>query len=150
MLITIDAPAFGLRVARRLGKSAKTLRVHYVAPQHWAWRPGRAKSLKHETDLLLALLPFEPAFFAQYGVTCHYVGHPAIEAFQQSHQLRGNDDDHNFRQKYQIADHVKIILLLPGSRHSEFLRLMPQFTATLHQLAAEWPVNTPPPVVICH
>ena len=148
MLITIDAPAFGLRVARRLGKSAKTLRVHYVAPQHWAWRPGRAKSLKHETDLLLALLPFEPAFFAQYGVTCHYVGHPAIEAFDQAQHMRGKDDGHNFRQKYHIANDAKIILLLPGSRHSECRSLMPQFTATLHQIAAEWPVNTPPPVVI--
>ncbi|MBV8846371.1 MAG: hypothetical protein JO307_26495, partial [Bryobacterales bacterium] len=41
VLVTIDSPSFTLRVLRaaaRLGVK----RVHYVAPQVWAWREGRA------------------------------------------------------------------------------------------------------------
>ena len=79
LVITIDAPAFCLRVSGRLS-SSKISRIHYVAPQHWAWLPHRARALRHETDLLLALLPFEPSFFASYGVRCKFVGHPVVES----------------------------------------------------------------------
>ena len=143
ILITIDAPAFGLRVAGRLGAQPDTLRVHYVAPQHWAWRPGRAKALNHETDLLLALLPFEPAFFAQYQIQSHYVGHPVIEAWQ-----NGNGDQARFRAAHHIANDSKIILLLPGSRRSEFIRLMPQFIATLKLILGKINDITLPTVVL--
>ncbi|MDI9349926.1 MAG: lipid-A-disaccharide synthase [Candidatus Symbiobacter sp.] len=143
ILLTIDAPAFGLRVASKLGKTDHTLRVHFVAPQHWAWRPGRARALKHETDLMLALLPFEPEFFNQYGVACDYVGHPVIESYPQQ-----PGDGEQFRRSHAIADPQKIIILLPGSRRNEFIRLVPQFTAALQLLAKNWPPHEPPPVVI--
>ena len=38
-LVTIDAPAFSLRVSR---KAPSTMRIHYVAPSVWAWRPASA------------------------------------------------------------------------------------------------------------
>ena len=47
VLITIDAPAFCLRLARELRKRRPGQHtVHYVAPSVWAWRPrpGRAPS----------------------------------------------------------------------------------------------------------
>src|SRR5215469_15192962 len=61
-VVTIDAPSFGLRVADRVRRSGIPL-IHYVAPQLWAWRPGRARALARRVDQLLALLPFEPEFF---------------------------------------------------------------------------------------
>ena len=42
-LVTIDAPGFNFRLAKRLRGSGIPI-VHYVAPTVWAWRPGRAKS----------------------------------------------------------------------------------------------------------
>src|SRR4051812_11102304 len=52
-LVTIDAPAFGLRLQRRIA-GLGIPRIHYVAPQVWAWRQGRAKKLARSVDHLLA------------------------------------------------------------------------------------------------
>ena len=43
-VVTIDAPDFSFRVAKRL-KGAGIPLVHYVAPTVWAWRPGRARKI---------------------------------------------------------------------------------------------------------
>src|SRR3546814_3350759 len=40
IFITLDAPDFSFRVARKLQGTAFA-KVHYVAPSVWAWRPGR-------------------------------------------------------------------------------------------------------------
>ncbi|MFM8991206.1 MAG: lipid-A-disaccharide synthase [Alphaproteobacteria bacterium] len=42
VVVTIDAPGFTMRLARRL-RPLGIPAVHYVAPQLWAWRPGRAR-----------------------------------------------------------------------------------------------------------
>ena len=61
LLITIDSPGFGLRVARKARKALPgTVMTHYVAPSVWAWKPGRAKEMATYVDHVLALLPFEP------------------------------------------------------------------------------------------
>ena len=78
MALTIDSPSFSLRLQQQLdGRSLR--RVHYVAPQVWAWRQGRAATLGAKIDHLLALLPFEPRFFQRHGLACSFVGHPIIE-----------------------------------------------------------------------
>src|SRR5271168_1291875 len=41
VVVTIDSPGFTLRVLRAIAPLGLP-RVHYVAPQVWAWRPGRA------------------------------------------------------------------------------------------------------------
>jgi len=61
-LVTIDAPDFSFRVARRARGLGVPL-VHYVAPSVWAWRPGRAAAIAGFLDHLMALLPFEPPYF---------------------------------------------------------------------------------------
>ena len=38
VLVTIDSPGFTLRVLKQV---PELKRVHYVAPQVWAWRPKR-------------------------------------------------------------------------------------------------------------
>ena len=77
VLITIDSPDFGLRVARAARARWPDLRtVHYVAPSVWAWRPGRAAKMAPVIDHVLALLPFEPPYMEAAGMTCDFVGHP--------------------------------------------------------------------------
>ena len=135
LLITIDAPAFCLRVSRKLGKT-KIPRIHYVAPQHWAWLPRRAKSLRQETDLILSLLPFEPEFFAGYGVNCQFVGHPVIES------LAAQQDETSaaeFRLKHRIPQTAPLLMVLPGSRTSEFMRTMPVFAESIRMLYGKIP-----------
>ncbi|MCX7384150.1 MAG: lipid-A-disaccharide synthase, partial [Alphaproteobacteria bacterium] len=61
VVVTIDSPGFTLRLLKLI-KGAGLRRVHYVAPQVWAWREGRVKHFPGLWDRLLCLLPFEPAF----------------------------------------------------------------------------------------
>lgn len=130
VLITIDAPSFTLRVARSIrGKGIP--RVHYVAPQLWAWRPERAHDLYRSVDRLLALFPFEKEFFAKYGVDCSFVGHPVIES-----RKKTLDDGLRFRKRFDIAKKAKLVVVLPGSRRNEIKRHLPIFCRVLANLSS--------------
>ncbi|MGI9449972.1 MAG: lipid-A-disaccharide synthase, partial [Geminicoccaceae bacterium] len=126
MALTIDSPGFSLRLQERL-KGQNLTRVHYVAPQVWAWRRGRAAKLGAKIDYLLTLLPFEPPFFERYGLACSFVGHPIIE------EAERQGDGARFRRRYELPEDAPTICLLPGSRQTEISTHMPVFkeTATL-------------------
>ena len=81
VLVIIDSPDFTHRVARRVRKLAPSIPiVNYVSPSVWAWRPGRARSMRRYVDHVLALLPFEPQAHERLGgPPCSYVGHPLAE-----------------------------------------------------------------------
>jgi lipid-A-disaccharide synthase len=72
LALTIDSPGFALRLQRQL-KAFPLARVHYVAPQVWAWRQSRAARIATDIDHLLALLPFEAPFFERHGLPCSFV-----------------------------------------------------------------------------
>jgi len=135
-VVTIDSPGFTLRLLNRLRDSGLK-RVHYVAPQVWAWREGRVKHYPGLWDRLLCLLPFEPAFFAKYGLEARFVGHAVIESGVDS------GDSARFRLKYRVAAESPILLILPGSRRSEVSRLLPVFGETLKRLAVQFPGLVP-------
>jgi lipid-A-disaccharide synthase len=126
VLVIIDSPDFTHAVARRVRRKMPQLAiVDYVCPSVWAWRPGRAKSMRTYVDHVLALLPFEPlALQRLHGPACTYVGHPLIERLS---ELRGTDPAQNLRRQQ--------VLVLPGSRRSEIDRLMPVFGKAVALLA---------------
>ena len=134
ILITIDAPEFCFRVAKRIKKLRKNLPiVHYVAPTVWAWRPKRAKRISKYIDHILALLPFEPAYFHVEGLSCDFVGHPAV-----NEPLANNKIINQFKTEFSILNQP-VILCLPGSRKSEVDRLMPIFGESLTKFARAFP-----------
>lgn len=130
--ITIDAPSFTLRLAKRLAGSGIP-RIHYVAPQVWAWRAGRAKKLARKVDRLLTLLPFEPPYFTAHGLPTDFVGHPVVEGGALSGDAAG------FRQRYGLSDSQPMLVVLPGSRQGEVRRLLPIFGATVAMIAEAVP-----------
>jgi lipid-A-disaccharide synthase len=130
VVVLIDSPSFGLRVADRVRDTGVPV-VQYVAPQLWAWRPGRAKKLAKRVDRILALFPFEPGFFAKLGLEAIHVGHPALEA--------GGGDGAAFRAAHGIAADTKLVAVLPGSRRGLFARMAPVFAETLRLLALDRP-----------
>ena len=81
ILVVIDSPDFTLRVAKAVrARNPRIPIVDYVSPTVWAWRPGRARSMRRYVDHVLALLPFEPEAYRKLnGPPCSYVGHPLIE-----------------------------------------------------------------------
>lgn len=132
VVVTIDAPDFCFRVAKRLQGSGIRF-VHYVAPTVWAWRPGRAKKIQPLFKHLLALFPFEPPYFERAGLPCTFVGHPLLEAgIERSSAER-------LRAKYDIAADRPILVILPGSRRSELKQLLPEFAGVIRGLTVKYP-----------
>ena len=79
IVVTIDSPGFALRLLKRI-RGLGLRRVHYVAPQVWAWREHRVREFPGLWDELLCLLPFEQAFFARHGIASRFVGHPVLQS----------------------------------------------------------------------
>ena len=125
ILVTIDAPDFCKRVAKKVRAKAPDIPiVHWVCPSVWAWRPGRAPAMRPYIDHVLCLLPFEPAALARLnGPPGTYVGHPLIEI---TSDMRPQTPTEAATRANAEAPSV---LLLPGSRMSELKRLLPLLLA---------------------
>ncbi|MEM1139338.1 MAG: lipid-A-disaccharide synthase [Pseudomonadota bacterium] len=133
-VLLIDAPDFTHRIARRLSKRAPEVTViKYVAPQVWASRPWRAKSMGEIADHLLALLPFEVPFFERFGLETTFVGHPVVE---RAKLVRGGS---GLRDRLGLGAEVPMLCLLPGSRSNEVGFLLPVFREVVAQLVADLP-----------
>jgi lipid-A-disaccharide synthase len=80
VIVTVDSWGFVNSILKNLKKRGnKVPKVHYVAPQVWAWKKGRAKKAAQIMEHLMTLLPYEPPYFEKYGLDCTFVGHPVIE-----------------------------------------------------------------------
>ncbi len=132
VLLTIDAPGFCFRVARKVRNKA-VRKVHYVAPSVWAWKPGRAKKVAGFLDHLLALLPFEPPYFERVGLATTFVGHSVVEG------RAGKGDGAAFRRRHGIGEATPVLVMLPGSRRGEVERLLPVFCQTAKLLRRTHP-----------
>lgn len=134
VLLTIDAPDFSLRVAKRVRAADPAIRtVHYVAPSVWAWRPGRAAKMARFVDQVLALLPFEPPYMEAAGMRCDFVGHPVT-----TEPVASAGDAAAFRARIDVGQ-GPLILALPGSRRGEVTRLADVFGESLARVAAVHP-----------
>ncbi|MBL4719958.1 MAG: lipid-A-disaccharide synthase [Alphaproteobacteria bacterium] len=131
-VVTIDAPAFAHGVVKRI-KGRDIPRIHYVAPQLWAWRPWRVRKFRRHFDHILALLPFEPDWFESRGVSCRFVGHPVLE----SGADRG--DGIAFRARHKISTDSTVLCCLLGSRRGEINRHIEPFRAAITQLSQQTP-----------
>lgn len=130
LVLTIDSPGFARAVVSKLRKLsagrdliAGGLKFHHVvAPQVWAWRPGRAKKYARTFDKLYAFFDFEVPYFTKYGLETVSVGHPIADnvmgKFTAKKTVRGD----------------KVVALMPGSRMNEVKKLMPVFRDFVAQL----------------
>jgi lipid-A-disaccharide synthase len=107
--------------------------VKYVAPQVWAYRPGRARALAKAVDLLLSIQPMDKPFFDRAGLESVFVGNSALaKVFSQA-------DPDRLRAAIGAAADQEILLVLPGSRPSEIERVMPVFEDAVRKLKADRP-----------
>jgi len=132
VFVGIDAPEFNLGLAKRL-KAGGLPTVQYVSPQVWAWRQGRVRDIGKACDRILCLLPFEPAFYAEHGVTARFVGHPLADQFPLEADRAGA------RAALGFSAEEKVVALLPGSRLGEVSRLATPFMGAAKWIAARRP-----------
>ncbi len=119
VILTVDYPGFNLRLLRRLAPLRRegVRFVHLVAPQVWAWKPRRAKSIAQTIDRLLCFFPFEPPLFERFrasgGGAADFVGHPLLDL------LTPPPDPAAIRAELGLAPGDRLILVAPGSRARE-------------------------------
>ncbi len=129
LVLLVDYPGYHLRVAAA-AKQAGVPVLYYIAPQLWAWRPGRAAQLKTVINRLAVILPFEKPYFAARGIAADFVGHPLMD--------RGTPPTRAAaRTALGIPLNATVLAILPGSRPQEIARLWPPFRDTGKQLLAQ-------------
>ena len=133
--ILTDNPDFHLRLARHLKKMNVPV-FYLVAPQVWAWRQGRVKTIRRLVDKLFCLFPFEEPWFRERGVNATYIGHPLAA------MVRTSGSAATFRDAHGLPAAGLLLTLLPGSRPGEALRHMPVLLEAVQLLQQRWPDAT--------
>ena len=135
LIITIDSPDFSLKISKKIKQKwpdAKT--IHYVAPSVWAWRGYRARKMGKFLDHVLAILPFEPPFMEAAGMSCDFVGHPIV-----SEVVPSNQEIRLFRSSLGIERETPIVSILPGSRRTEIIKMLPLYLKSLEAVSKKYP-----------
>jgi lipid-A-disaccharide synthase len=136
-----DSPDFHLRLAWHL-KRLKVPVFYLVAPQVWAWRQGRVKTIRELVDKLFCLFPFEEPWFRSRGVDATYIGHPLAT------MVRRKFSRDEFFKRYHLPTSTRLLVLLPGSRPGEARRHLPVLLQAVAELRQRFAISvvlaTPP------
>ena len=132
LIVLIDNPGLNLHFAR-VAKAAGRRVLYYIAPQIWAWRPGRIRWIQRRVDHVVVILPFEAELYRRAGVRCTFVGHPLLDEVAPSY------DRTELRKRFDLKEGQPVIGLLPGSRQGEIRSLLPTMLETAARLFARQP-----------
>jgi lipid-A-disaccharide synthase len=132
LVVLIDNPGLNFHFAR-VAKAAGRRVLYYIAPQVWAWRPGRMKWIQRRVDHVVVILPFEPELYRRAGVRCTFVGHPLLDS------VAPHYDRAALRKEFGLGESARVVGLLPGSRRSEVEMLLPVLLKAATQLVVAEP-----------
>lgn len=126
-VVLVDFPGFNLRLARLLKKEKPTLKITYVSPpQLWAWGAWRIKALKQFADQVVVMYPFEVSWYRERGLSVSWLGNPVAEEI--------------LARRATVAPKQAVIALLPASRKSELVVMLPVFLTVMSKLQRMHPM----------
>lgn len=134
LVVLIDNPGLNFHFAR-VAKAAGHRVLYYIAPQIWAWRPGRMRWIQRRVDHVVVVLPFEAELYRKAGVRCTFVGHPLLDA------VAAGYDRSRLRAQFGLSADGRVIGLLPGSRSGELTALLPVILEAAARLARREPAT---------
>ena len=129
-VLLIDFPGFNLKLAKALAQRGIPV-LYYIAPQVWAWRPGRMHKIQRRVRKLFVILPFEAALYHEAHIDAEFVGHPLLDLVQPS----GSKADACTRCGLDPA--APVVGILPGSRRSELQYLLRPMLEAAAQIRAQ-------------
>ncbi len=132
LVIPVDYPGFNLRASRHAHRAGVPV-LYYIAPQVWAWRPGRARRLAEDTDRVAVILPFEADALRAAGANARFVGHPLLE------RDAAVTDRAALSRSLGLDPARPLLALLPGSRRQEVDRHLDAFVGAARRVVAARP-----------
>lgn len=119
-VILIDYPGFNLRFAKKINKSFPV--IYYISPQIWAWAGRRIHTIKRTVNHMIVFFKFEADLYQKAGVPVTWVGHPLADL------ARASKSRSDLRSELlpKLAAEAKMVALLPGSRKTEVMRILPE------------------------
>lgn len=134
--LLIDYPGMNLLLAKFL-KAQSVPVVYYVAPQVWAWKEGRVKTMRETIAKLCVVFEFEVEYFKRRGMEAKFVGHPILEELADL----SLPPKSVFLDRFNFPAHQRFVGLLPGSRKQELERIFPEMLAASERLAERFDVK---------
>ncbi len=131
-IVLIDSPGLNLRLAKVAAKASQKI-IYYIAPQVWAWGRRRLSLIRKVVKHVLAILPFEEAFFRKEGIACDYVGHPLLDELPGSYDIKAE------RKALDLKPGEMVLGLLPGSRKKEVQALLPTLLEACQFIQQQYP-----------
>ena len=132
--VLVDMPGINLRLSAFLHRHGIPV-VYFIAPQLWAWRPGRVRFLRRYVRKLLCIFSFEEEWFRSRGVEVEHIGHPLVDS------ARATLSREVFLSRHGLSTDRLTVCLLPGSRHQEIERHLPTMLEAAAVLAKRHPLQ---------
>lgn len=129
LLVLVDFPDFNLHIAT-IAKKCHVPVLYYISPTVWAWRAGRIHKIKKNVDHMALILPFELKYYTRHHIPATFVGHPILDYYPSSA---------NPPPVAIPEDGPLTVGLLPGSRHGEIERNLPEMLAAACRLKSRFP-----------
>jgi lipid-A-disaccharide synthase len=144
MILCVDYSGFNRRLARAIKDHVRAGEgsfnnwnprvVQFVSPQVWASRPGRARAMIHEFDLVLSIFPFEKAWYGERtpSLRVEFVGHPMVDRYS-----LGTPKEPASLPVAASQEAPSRVVLLPGSRVRELKRHLPVLLGAARIIASK-------------
>jgi lipid-A-disaccharide synthase len=131
-LVCVDYPGLNMSLMREAHRRSIPV-VWYIVPQVWAWKQKRAEVLGNQASFIGVVFPFELDFFSTYKAPVSFVGHPLVEAMDQTVQ--------EGRSGGAAVDPARCfrLALVPGSRPQEVASILPSMAEAAFLINKEHP-----------